>query len=186
MTRVLALDLATKTGWAYDALDGRSPISGTYVLPHLVRNRARAFLALHNWIEKMVDHHAVDALAWEEPLTVYAHAGWDGGGFGGSARKDPDVAYSLIGLAVVAQLTGARLGLRELPCNVQTVRMSFMGRGRPANPKAAVLAQCSRLGWRAEDHNAADAIAVWYHAKVNLCTGWQPSLGIRAGVKPLP
>lgn len=84
---------------------------------------------------------------------------------------------ALIGGACVAAATLHLCGVRHVRMvSVQAIRKAFIGRARIKGgydaerrrkvsggeaAKAAVMAHCRLLGWPAEDHNAADALAAW-------------------------
>jgi hypothetical protein len=49
--------------------------------------------------------------------------------------------------------------------HVGSVRSNVLGRGRIPKEqiKTVILAWCFRRGWRPPDHNAADALVLWYY-----------------------
>ena len=102
----------------------------------------------------MIDMHGPDMIAFEAPMM---------GGKG--ITMTDDVAYVLIGLAYLTDTIAASYRLRSEKKHVATIRKHFIGQGRAQNPKAAVMERCRILGWEVENHDAADAAAVWAWAK---------------------
>ena len=157
MTRVLALDTSTHTGWAHCTDVAGQPAYGTFDLPGWRRESIGAsYAALHNFIVGKIRVHDITHLIVERPLTVHAHA-YDKG-------KNADLAAALLGFVAVAECVA---GLERIKCHVEspaTVRKHFVGNGRPKDPKGAVIARCKQLGWRPRDDNQADALATWDYA----------------------
>jgi hypothetical protein len=148
---VLALDLATKTGWAVGG--GGMPETGLHVLP--TGHRGHAFLGFNKWLYDKVDQTGAQMIAYEKPL------------FGGKGVKmREEVVMKLVGLAAMAEMIGASRGVPVVVVAVQPVRKAFLGHGRPANPKQAVLDRCKLLGWETGgDDNRGDAAALWHWAR---------------------
>lgn len=172
--RVLALDTSTKTGWAHDNVEGNRPVSGvlrigSYMPDHLPDTLSR----LHFFVFDKVKDNGIGAVVIEKPLSVYAHAGWEGKGkFDGKARKDPDLAEALLAFVAVAQCAAACAGAAVYVSHQATVRRHFTGSGRNPDPKAAVMHRCKVLGWKYEDDNEADALSIWDYGKSILSPGW--------------
>ena len=167
--RVLALDLATRTGWASDYgpfLGSGFPVTGLYTLSDV--NRGHAFLGFNKWLYNKVESLGdIDMIAYEKPL------------FGGKGVKMREaIVMKLVGLAAMAEMIGASRSIRVESVSVQVVRKAFLGQGRPANPKRAVLHRCAMLNWgTADDDNRADAAALWFWAKSN----FDPKFNIEPG-----
>jgi len=77
----------------------------------------------------------------------------------GNASHTVDFAWMLCG--AVGAICGP-YSVRMVRANVQRVRKSFTGQGRPPDPKKFIAAHCRMLGFEVTDHNAADAIALWH------------------------
>lgn len=176
MTRVLALDLSSKVGFAVDAIDGgedAAPHAGVWRLPGLdAEIVGQSYAKLVPLIDAAIVAHQVDLVAFEAPLPPSTS--------GGGAPKAAWVAMAQQGLAAVAEMAALlmpgendrgqftwvkRPGIDVVQVHVQTVRKHFVGSGRPENPKAAVMARCRQLGWHVVDDNAGDACAVWAFVK---------------------
>lgn len=78
---------------------------------------------------------------------------------------------------VLAKMTGVVefiAGMKKIPhrkANVQTVRVSFLGQGRPEDPKHHAKLMCEALGWAPKNLDEADAGAGWYHACLQVGKG---------------
>jgi hypothetical protein len=159
VTRILALDTSTHTGWAHcgDDPSGR-PHYGTLHLPGWRRESiGRSYAMLHVFLDVKITSRGITHLVIERPLTVHAHA-YDKG-------KNADLAAALLGFVAVAECVAS---LKDIKCHIespQTVRKHFVGNGRPADPKFAVIARCKQLGWKVDDDNQADALATWDYAR---------------------
>lgn len=174
--RVLALDCSRTTGFAHDGPNEGAPITGIWRLPPLdPDNCGRAFAELFVRIEDTIKLVGIDCVVFEAPLPVNAHVH-------GSARKDPDLAYALLGLAVISEtmpevlrLRGTHPNIEVFSAHIQTVRRHFVGCGYPQDPKIVVKRMCRTLGWPVIDDNAADAAAVWCYAKSIKDPKWAPN-----------
>lgn len=166
MIRVLALDLATVTGWAVDRPDGNGgPLTGTVACKHQGSDFGPAYVALERFIIDAFTVHSPAFLAFEAPLIV-ANRG------GATVQTNVNTVRKLFGLAAVAELVGARLGMQVYEANISTARKHFASNGRAKKPE--VYERCRVLGWDVRSHDAADACAVWSLAKSLLEPKWAP------------
>jgi len=159
MPGILALDISSRTGFAYGTPESQAPITGVWRLPRidLRETQASAYGALLRNLVKLNQQHKFDGFAFEAPLPTHAHTK-------GDTQKSAALSESLLGLAAVADAFAACFNIPARRWNVQTVRARFCGHGRPEDGKGAVLAACARLRWPVIDDNAADAAAVWWCA----------------------
>ncbi|MBP6818322.1 MAG: hypothetical protein KBC46_03360 [Ferrovibrio sp.] len=58
-------------------------------------------------------------------------------------------------------MLAAELGMQCFTGHIQSVRKHFCGSGFPPEPKQAVQEACRRIGWYPQDHDAADALALF-------------------------
>lgn len=138
---ILALDLASATGWCGGA-PGVAPEMGTVTLEGS-RNGDRG-AALDDWLWTMCDLMKPTLIVFEAPLPVH------------SSIKAGRLA---LGLAMVVEMVGYR---REIPvkeCAVTSVRKRIIGSGKA--DKDAVMAWCRVRGWKPNSLDAADAAALW-------------------------
>ena len=145
---VLALDLAARTGWAV----GRSnaaPVFGAVRVG--MEDDSRSFVALERLIVDLAEKHGVDALASEAPFFAQTNSTFA-------------TVERLHGYKAIMLLVAGRLRLPFALAPVASIRKTFIGRSPKGEGKAAVIAECQRIGLDVTDHNVADAIAVWYWA----------------------
>lgn len=164
MATVLALDIATRTGAAWDG-DGGRPRVATFVLPagsgiESMGRRVKAFVA---WLHPLGQLIKPDVVAIEAPLVTR----------GDNVKTNVDTVRLLITLAGVAHYVANTLGCRSIEKNVQSVKRHWAGSGHA--DKAAMLARCRQLGWQVEDDHQADACALWALVKAEL----DPAFGYR-------
>jgi hypothetical protein len=166
--RILALDLATVTGWAI--ADSRD----YPVLVHLQANvkkplqpesgverfsgaagQGAFFDSFESWLRKMTYRHEVERLACEQAFI--------------GPKTHQATGRKLLGMAALAEWHANRIGI---PCefyNVQSVRKHFVGfTGQRARMKRAVIGACESRGWTVADDNEADALALLDFAMFNL------------------
>lgn len=150
---ILALDLSSKTGWAYGQINARSPEGwGTWYLPMIGGEGAR-YCAFENELAAMIATARPGRLVMEAPLTFQALLGV-------SNMK-----------TMAQQLTLRGIGYSEayrasIPCSevsADMVRSVVLGQGRfpKGTVKSVVIAHCWAQGWKVDDDNAADAVLTW-------------------------
>lgn len=161
MIKVLALDLATSTGFAVGNVRG-DPVAWTLHLkakPHDLRFREFG-LALNDVIEEHRPTHVVA----EAGFVNIVKNKW-GKSQAGPAEK------VLFGLRGAAMTVAGIWGLRTEELTVGEVRKHFLGvvPKKSEDQKKAVMTRCRTVGWGYDDNNSADALALWdcYCAKLS-------------------
>lgn len=154
--RVLALDIATTTGFAVDG-DGAAPRTGTFRVRGGGNALGPAGFSFGQWLHNSIQAFEVEAVAFEAPLM---------GGKG--VVMNANTSRLLIGLAFMVETVAHGSRMQCFEATVQQVRKHFLGHGRPSNPKQATIVRCRQFGWQVRDHNAADAAALWAYAKATL------------------
>lgn len=151
---VLALDIATRTGWAAGR-HGEAPRHGSIRLAPPGSSNGAIGCGLLRWM--------TDFLALERPDAVYYEVPIDPRHMGGGTRFA--TTRILVGLPFLAETIFEACGVfRVYEVGVQQVRKQFLGEARPKNKKAAVISACHKRDWRPVDDNAADALAIWSFA----------------------
>lgn len=153
--RILALDLATQTGFAVTAPDGSAPILGTFRIATdaIHDDFGRAFLALHKRVGELIEVHQPTLMWFEAPLFI--------------TQRRVKTARFLMGLSAIVELIAEE---RSLPCyeaSVSDVRMFVAGSRHGKNgrgPKEIGFDYCAMRGWHPPDDNAADAALLWVYA----------------------
>lgn len=159
--RLLALDLATRTGFAYG--DARSsPSSGSVLLKHPSETGvAKVCGNLSAWLQKIIREKEIELVVIEAPMSAR------GVQMKGGSEASMFVAIRLDGAALAVI---DRMGVRYEHVAVSTVRKHFIGRANMGNrdkTKSAVIGRCRLLGYMQlhdNDDNRADALALWDYA----------------------
>ena len=142
MTSCLAFDTATSTGCAFGVAGGK-PQAWTL---HLGKaDWPVRFSKLLQHVEHFIKTFDPDIVAVEA--------------FVRGPKANPD----LIGLAACVQGQAARMGKRIVTYHQSSIRAHFLGHaGKSRTPiKVRVFQRCRMLGWPVEDHDQADAVALW-------------------------
>lgn len=171
--RLLALDIASKTGWAADGPadpKGRPrPVGGLFESDTVDGNYGPAYVQFGDHLNALVALHKPDAVAFEAPLPVAM-----GSNFGG-IKASAGTVRKLLGLTAICEEKITRHGIPLYECNVQDVRGHFCG-DRTAK-KDEVMRTCRMLGWLPTDDNVGDAMALWDFARAGLRAGSAASAG---------
>jgi hypothetical protein len=174
MTDILALDLATITGWARGRV-GETPTSGSIRFGTREASDGAVFGHAIGWFSKLLEAQPrPDIIVLESMLPPGAKVGHTN-----SSTRDRLAGLHAI-VRGVAHIRGE--GAIELACySVGDIRHHFIGERslKRAQAKQAILTRCAMLGWQAVDNNAADALAAWSFA----CSIIDPAQAIK--VSPL-
>lgn len=161
--QILALDLATTTGWALGTVHDPAPLCGSIQIAAADASLGRLF---SNWRDFLHDflsaNPEIRIVVFEAPMDPTLMHG----------KRRPGTARKLIGLCAVTEellYTLGRYDVRE--AQVSAVRCHFIGRNyRRAMAKALTTKRCRQLGWAPQDDNAADALALWDYQRSLLVT----------------
>jgi len=147
---VLALDLATTTGYAFGK-PRSTPKFGHMRIALKGWSRARAYRELRSWLGDFVHYNKIDLIVYESPAIPMQMGG----------RTTIETVRLLIGLA--ENLEEWAEGLCELrEASVSQVRSHFIGRNfKSAIAKPMTMEKCRALGWMCESHDESDACALW-------------------------
>ncbi len=137
---ILALDIATKTGWA--VYDG-AITSGVLDLSGMPDHGQRGMF-FHGWISDLIVEHKIEFLICESTLS-YGHA-----------------AYVLIGLAFTAQTVAYAHDIKRKTVAPTTLKKFATGSGRAG--KQEMMEAVRKMGFDPVDDNEADAIALITYA----------------------
>jgi crossover junction endodeoxyribonuclease RuvC len=133
--RLLALDLATKTGWAHSY--GASGVQD--FSPRRGDSPGMRWLEFKAWLCRLLDSSPADVIAYEQ-----AHHR------GGAATH---VAHSLI--SCVEQVAAER-GIEVTSRHTATIKKHALGRGR--GDKLEMIEAAVQRGWFPKDDNECDAL----------------------------
>jgi hypothetical protein len=150
--RVLALDIATVTGWAFGS-PGEAPAFGSIRFGKPGGSRAAAYRAFSKWLDEKwnVRDDQPDLIVYESPAVPSIMSG----------RTNIDTIRLLVGLAEYLEgWSYDRFELRE--ASVSQVRAHFLGRNmKSAIAKPMTMQRCLELGWEVTNTDEADACALW-------------------------
>ena len=138
---ILALDIATRTGWALSS--GRS---GVLDLSKYKHDYGDMGYQLAKWFWQMIREHAVTIVVVERPF------------YRGAAKS----VYMLNGLAFVVQMAAAMKVVERREYTVFDVRLRLLGKKKAT--KAEVIKWAEDQGFEPEDDNEADALALLTYA----------------------
>lgn len=150
--KVLALDLATRSGFAFGK-PGEPPISGSMRFASPGASHEAIFASALRWITTLIKRCEPDLIVWEAPLAPSFKRGF----------TNANTTTLLFGLPAVIGAVAFLLGVFDVrKAEARKVRMHFIG----ANPKRVIakkqtIEQCRARGWAVDDDNEADALAVW-------------------------
>ena len=167
--RVLALDLATVTGWAYGC-PGSNPKCGHIRFGKPNSTRATTYRAFRAWLSAMTegafpDLPPPDLVVYESPAIPSFMGG----------RTNIETTRLLFGLAEhLEEFCYSRFELRE--ATVSQVRSHFIGSNMKAKiAKPLTLERCQDFGWEVATTDEADAAALWDYT----CCWLNPQLAFR-------
>ena len=145
---ILALDLATRTGWARGR-PGETPTFGRVLLHGDAPQRYRELRA---WLTPQLND--VDRVIYESAAVPMLMMG----------RTNTDAIRFLIGCCEhVEELCHGVVDLYE--ARVSAVRVHFIGRNMKREAaKARTRERCVGLGWAVTNDDEADACALWSYA----------------------
>jgi crossover junction endodeoxyribonuclease RuvC len=150
---ILALDLSTRTGWAY-GLPGAVPVTGVWMLPSYAIDPGRCLAALGNEFADAIWLHQPTQVWVEAPLSL-------------SGQTHANTAMQQFQLDGVVLETCYRWERPVRRAHAGTVRKAVLGRGNNVS-KDDVVAWAVARGIAVADHNAADAAMLWAHACLHL------------------
>jgi hypothetical protein len=153
MGDILALDLATVTGWARGAPDDPKPTSGFVRFGDAESSSNAIFGAALTWLSDFLKPEPRPTrLILEAMLPPIAKLG----------ATSAAVRDRLAGLHGIARSVAHLRGIYDISTvSVLEVRQHFCGDRRAG--KQGVYEQCRALGWPVTDLNQSDACAIWHH-----------------------
>lgn len=166
MPRILALDIALRTGWAHDGPEPGVPIAGLFRSPETLGDKKRGIergmtlLHFRRFLISKIGEAKPDIVVFEAPLNVML-----------IQRHDKRFKTNHETVLLLTQLCGHveplcyELDIKCRQAQVQKVRRFFTGTIKGG--KEPTQARCRQLGWDfQDDDNVADAMAIWAYSKV--------------------
>jgi hypothetical protein len=157
MVDVLALDLATITGWARGPVGG-VPTSGAIRFGKGSASEAAVFFHTLKWVGEVLDPQPRPDVLMIEALLP------PGAKVGATNRETRDRLAGLRGVVLAVAHGRGVYNVKE--GTVGNIRQHFIGERmlKRAKAKPAIVARCQELGWPCDDDNAGDALAAWSYA----------------------
>lgn len=165
---VLALDLATTTGWAWHRPGMGRPFFGAFRLPGGAQDVGEPAAALEAWLVDLFGRVASSGAPVTHVFFEAQHI---------AAKINVATVYRLIGLGATAEKVAFQHGARAYKVSISEWRKHFIGRGGgfkrdPAtkkylpgeNPKELAIQQCARYGWHTDVADAAEACGILDYA----------------------
>lgn len=148
MTALLALDLATVSGFAFWRPGMERPLSGTLRMPKTGEDVGWFVEDYHGKLCDLLTVHQPELIIFEAPLL--------------RATTSIDTARKLMGLALMTEFVCRQRRLKYREANNASIRKHFIGCGRGDRKtlKAMTIKACQDRGWRPVDDNEADALAL--------------------------
>lgn len=153
---ILALDIATTTGWA-EGLTGERPVSGSIRLAPPGSSHAAVYGAMLAFLGARLSTFRYRLVVFEAPLDPR----WKG------AMTNTNTARLLLGLPAVVEAVAYQTGHHH-PKEVTSreVRKHMLGFcPKSAEAKPLVIAKARQMGFNPKDDNEADALMVWHYAR---------------------
>ncbi len=171
MNEVLALDVATVTGWAFGSvgtvapstsleasagISDPQPFSGVERIGSKELSDGQFFAKYESWLQDLIVVNGPDTILYEAPYI--------------STDKHIKTARRLLGMAAITEKVASQMRIKVFEANNATVRKHFCGKGSAPRKdlKRLVQIECDRRGWIYADDNEADALALWDYAKACL------------------
>lgn len=166
MKRVLALDLASTSGWAVGE-PGMLLAHGSIRFAAKGASHEAIFANAYDWMADKIAIYAPNLIVWEAPLSTSFKRG----------QTTTDVTTVLFGLPAVIGCCAFQRGIYDIrKAETRAVRLHFIGQNPKRQvAKPMVMRQCRAHGWDVTDDNEADALAIWSYQSSIL----NPSLAVR-------
>jgi hypothetical protein len=165
MKSVLALDLASVSGWSFGE-PGGTPDHGTIRFASSGASHEAVFAGAMNWMRGLLAVRQINIVVWEAPLAASFKRG----------TTNINTTTLLYGLPAVIGAVAYHSGIHDLyKADTKAVRLHFIG-GNPPRDVAKKLTkyQCGKMGWKVSDDNEADALATWSY----MCSLLEPKLAV--------
>lgn len=157
--KVLALDLATVTGWCYGA-PGERPEFGFLRFGPPGSSRAAIYREYRSWLNDwLIDRDPPKVVVFESAAIPMVMQG----------KTNANTIKLLIGMCEhTEELCFSRVELREAMAS--QVRAHFIGTNRVqrADAKKRTIERCNALGIEVKNDNEADAVALWHYQIAHL------------------
>ncbi len=152
MTTILALDLASVSGWACGE-PGGTPDHGSVRFAKAGASHEAIFAGALQWMSAICAERQPGIVVWEAPMSTSFKRG----------KTNINTTTLLYGLPAVIGAVAYLRGIFDVrKADTRDVRNHFIHQNpKRAIAKRLVMKQCEHLGWDVADDNEADALATW-------------------------
>jgi len=164
-TSILALDLANHTGWAVRRRDGKILHGVETFTPRASWTPGQRWQRFRSWLAETIVAHNINVLAYE--VVIQGGSLKDGGHKSGRAGD----VYG--GFKAVMEMVADSHRLEIHPVHVATVKKTWTGNHMAKKPD--MVLQAKARGFRVEDDNEADALAILHWAMAKEAGTWKPT-----------
>ena len=155
----LALDLATRTGWATGRF-GMPPSWGAVEFGR-GRSNGEVLAAYRGWLNGQITALEPQIIAFESPFVPTGNSEF-------AKPRNALTVRRLFGFAAVTELTCIERRLRCYEARPTEISRRFLGGPVPKKrdeKKAATVAMARQLGFAVDNDDEADAVALWCFAE---------------------
>lgn len=156
---ILALDLATRTGWAVRLAGAATHYNHGFLDLGAdgAKDRAAKGERLMKHMRQLIDAYQVKTVVIEQPIFI---------------QSNFDSARLAHGLFMVAELIARGRGCRVYEVNAMTLKKAWTGSGKADKPRMIEVARAN--GFDIKDDNEADALALAHYAARQMGSGAMP------------
>lgn len=154
---ILALDVATLTGYCLGRVGAREPLIGSINLRDVGTSRPRRFLYLAKSLASLFASHEIDQVRFESPMNIAVAA---------RVGATEEVMLLLRGAIGVVECEAARAGIEDIDSfTVQEARKHVLDVGRvpKGTGKKEVMKAVTALGYKCANEDQSDALAGWLY-----------------------
>jgi len=144
--QVLALDIASKTGWA-TSVNGAIRF-GMYEVKCAGEGEGLGFYGFEIWLATMIRENRPDLIAVEAAVPTMGVTNFQ-------------TQKVLLGLQAIAKLVGIKSGIELREVYASTARKTVTGNGAIKKPE--VIKFLRAQGYRVAEDNAADSLVIYLH-----------------------
>jgi Holliday junction resolvasome RuvABC endonuclease subunit len=164
-TSILALDLANHTGYAVRRRDGKILHGVENFSPRASWSPGQRWQRFRSWLAETIVAHNINAIAYEVVI--------QGGSLKGGGHKSGTAGDVYGGFKAVMEMVADSHRLEIHPVYVATVKKTWTGNHQAKKPD--MVAQAKARGFRVEDDNEADALAILHWAMAKEAGTWTPT-----------
>lgn len=156
--RILALDLASRSGFAFGEPGAGPVVFGSHRFASPGASHQAIFGKAIDWTTEKISELKPDMVIFEEPLFFRGRK---------SRAGNNEILYGLPAIISGVCFNFNVFDVRQ--ARVDDIRMHFIGcKPKREEAKRRVMQRCRQIGWDVPDDNAGDACALWDYACAQL------------------